>query len=70
VKWQEGIQTMSKKKSEKDFKSFSKPTPYIVALALAIREVKSDTKWRDIFKIVDEAQRRLKRRKQWTEYID
>tara|TARA_R100001530_G_scaffold79505_1_gene55435 strand:+ start:560 stop:811 length:252 start_codon:yes stop_codon:yes gene_type:complete len=38
----------------------SKPLPYIKALASKIREVRIETKWRDIFKIVAEAQKRLK----------
>ena len=35
--------------------------PYIKRLQLMILKIKKETKWKDIFKIVEEAQRRLKR---------
>jgi hypothetical protein len=34
---------------------------YMARLARMIAKVKKETKWRDIFKIVKEAQRRLRR---------
>ena len=36
---------------------------YYKQLAAMIKTVKAETKWRDIFKIVGEAQKRLKRKK-------
>ena len=35
---------------------------YITRLKLMIAKIKKETKWRDIFKIVKEAQRRLGKR--------
>jgi len=35
--------------------------PYGVKYKRMLEKVKKETKWRDIFKIVEEAQRRLKR---------
>ena len=34
---------------------------YITRLKLMIAKIKKETKWRDIFKIVKEAQRRLRK---------
>ena len=35
---------------------------YMVRLKRMIAKIKKETKWRDIFKIVEEAQRRLRRK--------
>ena len=35
---------------------------YYKQLAEMIKKIKAETKWRDIFKIVEEAQKRLKRK--------
>jgi len=35
---------------------------YITRLKLMIAKIKKETRWRDIFKIVEEAQRRLRRK--------
>ena len=35
---------------------------YITRLKIMIAKIKKETKWRDIFKIVEEAQRRLGKR--------
>jgi len=36
-------------------------TPYMTRYKRMLEKVKKETKWKDIFKIVEEAQRRLKR---------
>jgi len=46
-------------KSREEFKD-SPEESYHKKLGKMIEEVKAETKWRDIFKIVEEAQKRLK----------
>jgi len=45
---------------EKHHDQWRRDNGYHYKLGAMIAKVKKDTKWRDIFKIVDEAQKRLK----------
>ena len=49
---------------------YTKPISYIKALAMAIREVKAETQWKDIYDLFEKAKKKLRRKKKWKQYID
>ena len=54
--------TVQKNNMEDEFRD-SPEESYHKKLGKMIKKVKAETKWRDIFKIVEEAQRRLSEKK-------
>ncbi len=67
VRWQEGTQIMSKKKLKRNY---TKPLPYIKALAKLIGLIgKRKPDW-DVFQKVAVAQRLIRRNKRWIQYTD